>query len=421
MIILEVALLVLNGFAAGKLTALELFWPFVRPGGGVLGYYLIYFIAAVVVAIIAQSSFKRRDRIVFFVAAAAVSIVVLTAAARQVAYRSVESRPDTDNDGVVQSVAAARFLLQGKNPYDTNYARTDFGYFPSPAGAAEKNLADDHYAYPPLHFLLMLPTVWLNDRWGTQFDVQLLYFVLFLLYGALIMSLAKTWTWRTRLLLLSIGNPWLWTLALAGFNDILYVLLLVAAAVCAFRRWPLAASALFGLALVSKQTVWLLIPLWAAFFWWAFRQESPRRRWRWLALTAAVPLVIMLPFFLWNPGAMYDDLVRYVSGVIPGSYPVSGHTTMQLFRTLGVVSSPWDVVPAWPAQLAVGGGILALALRALRRGPTASAFLVWAGTLLLGVTLVSRFAPDNYFLATFEIFLAAYALALAETKPTPEA
>lgn len=127
---------------------------------------------------------------------------------------------------------------------------------------------------------------------------------------------------------------------------------------------------------------------------------------------------IILPFLAWNPGAFVDDTVRYVAGVIPFSYPLSGTTVMQLVRYFGWAPSPWTMFPSWPLQLAVIIPLLTVGIRQMRRQPTASLFLGWSVMTILGVTIVSRFAPDNYFLALAELAIAAYAVHHAENPQT---
>ncbi len=413
MIPVELVLLAVQAYATGKLYILELFHPFFRSGGGALILFLIPLLALVAYFFLLQIERPTAARWGFVVVCVASLLVTGVLTHRQISYRSGEALPLTDNDGAVQSRAAATFLLRGQNPYTADYRQTDFRIFPSPSGRGVDNLALDHYAYPPLQFLLMVPTVFINTTFDTHFDTQTLYLILFLIYCVAVVALGNTWSMRTRLLLLTLGNPWFLLLAFAGFNDITMVALLTLAAVAAHRRWWVASSVLMGCAVASKQTAWVSAPLWAAYVWFALG-GAWRAWWKQLAIAAGTASVFFLPFFLWNPGAMFDDIVRYVSGAIPGSYPLSGNTILQYLRPLGLVDSPWTTFSAWPFQLSVGATMVLFAYRALRRRPRASVWLGWSAMTILAITLVSRFAPDNYFLAIAELIVAAYGLSLIE-------
>lgn len=410
---IEPILLLLNAYAIGKLAILDLFEPFVRSGPNVLIFFLVPTIAALGYLMYVRVGDQRRERHGFWWIVAASFLIIIILASRQLAYRSVETLPLTDNDGAIQSREAARFLLQGINPYAADYSQTPFRIFPSPVGPGVDNLAVVHYAYPPLQFLIMVPTMFINQMFGTAFDTQLILLFVFMLFSALVVYLGPTWPLRTRLLVLTAGNAWLLYLALAGFNDGMYVMFLTAAAVLTVKRHPMLGAAMLGLAFASKQTAWLTFPLWVA-YWWCLRPQSGLAWWRPIVVTGAVMLAVILPFFAWDPRAYVDDTIRYVSGAIPFTYPLSGTTILQYLWTTGIVDDPWLPIPTWPLQIPVWGAMLWAGWRAIRREPRMSTVLTWSVVVILGVLLVSRFAPDNYYVALVQLAVAAYAVRLAE-------
>lgn len=410
---LEAALLLLNGYAVGKLAVLRLFEPFVRSGPNVLIIFLIPTITALVYLLLVRAGEARRERLGFWLVACSTLFLALVLASRQLAYRSVEALPLTDNDGAVQSREAARFLLDGVNPYAADFSSTPFRIFPSPVGPGVDNLAVVHYAYLPLQFLLMVPTILINDLFDTDFDTQLLLLLIFFGFSAIVAAAPSTWPLRTRLLILGGGNAWFLFLSLAGFNDIVHVTFLTAASLLMVKKRLLLGAAMVGLALASKQTAWLTIPLWVA-YWRCSPASPPRHWWKPLMVAGLVAAIIILPFFIWSPGAFFDDTVRYVSGSIPNTYPLSGTTILQYLRTSGFIDSPWTQATTWPLQLLVWAACTWLGIRAVRHQPRPSIVLRWSIIGLLAVTLLSRFAPDNYFLAITELLIAAYGISLAE-------
>lgn len=416
---LEPVLLLLNAYAVAKIGILGAFVPFARSGPNVLILFIVPMVAALGYLIYVRVGDTAKERRGFWWIVATSFLLVMILATRQLAYRSNEILPLTDNDGAIQSREAARFLLHGVNPYQADYGTTPFRIFPSPVGEGVENLARTHYAYPPLQFLIMVPTVFINERFQTEFDTQIIYLFVFLLFTVVVVSLSPTWRLRTRLLVLTAGNAWLIYLILAGFNDIVFVTLLAAAAAFTVRKHPLLGAAMLGLAFVSKQTAWLTFPLWLA-YWWYNRKQYSFPWWRPFTVTAVVAITIILPFVIWSPGAYFDDTIRYVSGAIPFTYPISGATLLQYLRVFGFISDPWAQFVSWPMQLVVWAGLSWGGWRAIRRDQATSNILTWSVIVIFGVLLVSRFAPDNYFLALVELAIAAYAIQLNERRELQE-
>jgi len=410
---LESILLLLNSYAVGKLAILESFAPFVRSGPNVLILFLIPTISTLFYLLYVRPDNEQRLRRGFWWVVATTYLLIIVLAARQLAFRSVETQPLTDNDGAIQSREAARFLLQGVNPYEADYRTTPFWFFTSPVGPGVDNVAATHYAYPPLQFLMMVPTVFINDHFDTTFDTQLILLFVFMLFSTVVVMVGPTWALRTRLFILTSGNAWLIYLTLAGFNDVVFVMFLTAAAALTMKKQALLGALMLGLAFASKQTAWLTIPLWVS-YWWATRTIGDRVWWRPAAMAAGVALVVILPFFLWSPAAYFDDTIRYVSGSIPFTYPLSGTTLMQYIRVSGLITDPWQTFSTWPLQLTVWALLTWQGWRSIRRDPRTSIVLTWSVITILGVLLVSRFAPDNYYLALVELAIAAYAMHLAE-------
>jgi hypothetical protein len=231
--------------------------------------------------------------------------------------------------------------------------------------------------------------------------------VFFLAWAAIVISLPRHWRLRTRLALLTLGLPLVWFFPLAGFNDIVFVFWLTLGAwAVTRRRWWLAGISV-GLALASKQTALVALPIWLLLIWAAPWTKLAKRRL--LISTAAAAAAIYGPFFIWNPGVLYDDLVRYVGGMIPISYPVSGVTFLQYLRVWGITNSPWAVFPSWWIQLPVALVAIWFLGPVIRRQPTVSAWLGGTTALLLVTTLLTRFGAENYYATILMMAITAYA------------
>ena len=80
------------------------------------------------------------------------------------------------------------------------------------------------------------------------------------------------------------------------------LLLVVCLALWNWRRNDVLTALALGVAISLKQTAWFCCPFLLAL-------AIKERRWRLIALTAAVVTVIVLPFFLWGPAVLFDRLV----------------------------------------------------------------------------------------------------------------
>ena len=115
---------------------------------------------------------------------------------------------------------------------------------------------------------------------------------------------------------------------------------------------------------------------------------------------------------------MFDDLVRYVAGVIPHSYPIAGSTALQYLRLWGLVSSPWAPVPTYLFELAVGLPTLFFASRALFRRPSPSAYLILSVLVVVSILLFSRFFLENYTAMLLPLLFGAYVLDRSKQSAT---
>lgn len=423
----EAVLTLFAAFITGTVLAKGLWSGTIFELTSYINIYTIGFAAFLCLLFFQRLRSPRRELAVFLVVALAFSSIIIIEAARQMEARQLFPKPRYANDGVVQSVEAARFLLHGQNPYTADFGITSFRAY----GAAiddgltgqgtSRNLAFDHYVYPPLIFLLYVPLVAVSDLTNAMIDFQSWSLLFFFATVGLLLWVSPTWTGRTRLLLLTVGNPFLWVYALAGFSEFVLLFPLALSFVAFDRNKPMLGSIAFGLALAAKQTAWLLLPLWV--YWlWRKKTRPAALTGRHMGVAAAVAATILLPFFIWNPGAMYDDMVRYLSGIIPGSFPIANATVAQYLVQYGIIQSPWSPVSLWPMQ----GAMVILAGWALYRwlgnAWTTSRVLTAASTLTLVATITNRVGADNYFMVPLVLLLLAYAQhtreqAMIKTKP----
>lgn len=316
------------------------------------------------------------------------------------------------NDGVVQTEVAVDFLRQGKNPYAVGYRDTRFGVWPSPVPGHPYNQAWDHYAYLPAPIILSVPFVqakyWLGDWAGTR----TLYILTFAIFCWILIAAQPNWRRRTLAAVLTVGNPMISLYVLGGYNDILWVTAIAGAALALRnKRWVWAGLA-FGLAISSKQTAWWLGPLWGYWLWSQWRVKLIDRAGTIKLLVSAglVALLIIGPFALWDWSSFYDDVVRYVTGGVPFSIPISGTSLIQYLRVWGVVPDQFAPVPTLLFHSLVAVPLLWWYGHQFVRRADLGFLLTASTTLILAVSLVTRNFSTNYFSVIVMLAMIAFAM-----------
>lgn len=415
----EALLTLFAAFITGTVLSRDLWDGMVAPLTGYLDIYVIGFAAFFCLMYLQRTLTPRREKKVFFVTLFAFGLILFIVANRQILIRRQLLLPQHANDGIVQSVEAAKFLLRGQNPYSADFSTTPFGVFNAAIGdgpidgAKPRNLAADHYVYLPMVFLVQTPLVLFSRITGSGVDYQTWPLVFFLATVIILMWVSRTWNGRTRLLLLTIGNPFLWVYAMGGFSEFMLSFFLGLSIAVLDRRRMLLGSIAFGLALATKQTAWLLMPLY--FYWiWHIFSGNKKLVWRYVGLVAAVAGSALLPFFLWNPGAMYDDTIRYLSGTVPWSYPIANATLAQYLVQFGIVKNPRTPISLWPLQLFAYAATSWALYYWLKRNITTSRVFTAAAVITLVATITNRVGADNYFMVPLLLSIFSYAYYVRE-------
>jgi hypothetical protein len=305
--------------------------------------------------------------------------------------------------GVIQTEATIDYLLAGKNPYVENYLNTPMAEW----GINEFRTALYHYPYLPWTFLFSAPFRLLSDALLGWYDQRFVYLLLFALTLALLPRLAKERE-RTLLLLMVIGlNPIMGSDLIYGQNDS-FILAWIALSLWLWERgrdaersrpWQVASAAVFGLACASKPTAWFLAPFYLL---WMVGSEPRslglwlKEAWRlgWPALASAA--LVIGPYLLWNPGAMFDDVWRWSTGAPPTGYQIWGWGASNLLLAAGWVKDRFAQWPFWVPELLIGGPLL-LALLARQWRENWLGRALWSYALFLfAFFFVSRFLNENY-------------------------
>jgi hypothetical protein len=332
--------------------------------------------------------------------------------------------------GVIQTEVTIDYFLKGLNPYVEDYTQTPMAEW----GFDEYRTALYHYPYLPWTFVISTPFYLLSRTLLGWFDERMVYLLLFALTLALVQQLVPQP--REKLIALALVglNPILAVSVIFGENDpfvlfwiVLGLWFVTRAQDVSNTHWLLLGSAGLGLACASKPTAWFLLPFWLLYLLrdrWGEKLWPPWPVWRAHLVTLwqrawSLPLVfgvVTLPWFAWNPEAMYDDVWRWSAGQGSTGYQIWGWGASNLVLAFGGMADRFEYWPFIIPELLIGGPLLWFLLRRQVRHNTVNVMLHGYVVLLLTFFYLSRFLQPNY----LGYLTAVLTLAFTIDRPTIE-
>ena len=385
-----------------------------------IGLLLIVAALACMLAYLLVSEFVRAERSRYRARLALIWAIVLLAVCApsvKLALLRQQSGPASysHDGGVIQTEATIDFLLEGRNPYVENYLDTPMAEW----GKSEFRTALYHYPYLPWTFLFSAPFKVLASEIFGWYDQRFVYLLLFILTLLLLPRLAPERTSKLLLVMLIGLNPMMGSDLIYGQNDS-FVLAWIVLSLWLWSRslrpgaprgWALGSAAVFGLACASKPTAWFLAPFYLLVLARnvpapeGTRVEVSRRRglfewlgraWRagWPMLATAA--IVIGPYVIWNPSAMYDDVWAWSNGTSATAYQIWGWGVSNLVLAFGWVSNRFVYWPFWIPEVLVCLPLLVALLWRQMRENTMSRALWGYGIFVLAFFFFSRFLNENY-------------------------
>jgi len=192
------------------------------------------------------------------------------------------------------------------------------------------------------------------------------------------------------------------TQAEQAWTEPLLLACLAGAALALQRRRDVTAVVLVGLALASKQHIAILLPVLAAW---------PRFGVRRAVGSGLVAAVLVAPWFLTAPAAMWGDTVTYLV-----NFPALKFSdTLYLAAVNDLGRSP----PFWAAGLVVASTVGGVAWTVHRRRPGTAELLRWAALVLLVANLVNKQAFYNQYWLVVALVVLSWALPQDEPAEDP--
>lgn len=334
----------------------------------------------------------------------------------------------THDGGVIQTEVTIQYFLTGQSPYLEDYLDT-----PMAEWGIEFRTALYHYPYLPWTFIFSTPFYGASLAILGWFDERFVYLLLFALTLLLAQSLARRRIEKLLAVMLIGLNPILASDVIFGQNDS-FVLFWIVLGLW-LLRWgeesgreqagaALLGSLAYGLACASKPTAWFLAPFWFLFLLrhdWGETFIPPQQRWSTLARRLwrdawpllAVMVLIVGPWFVWSPAAMFDDIWRWSAGTAEQTYQIRGWGLSNFVLAFQLVPNRLAYWPFWVTEIIIAIPLLILLLWRQIRQNTMGAMLYGYTALLFTFFYTSRFLNENYL-----GYLAAFlTLALVVDKP----
>jgi hypothetical protein len=402
----ETLLLVLLGIPSAAVG-----WQIARTWG--LPTWLVAVLAAIVLGFIVAA--VVRPRLKELAAAGAVFVLyALPIVGAIVRWRIVPSPTALIGDGAYQIQLARNLLMRGVDPYGFDYTGT--GLERAPWGQPFPNPALHHLDYWPGTIVVPLPlqaawqfvTGWWDER------------IWLLLAGAAVFVLVRHLLPGTAGRLATIAFfliPGHSLLAVLGDNDLPMIALLLAAALTIGRRRFVLAAILIGLAIATKQTALIALPVMLA---WGFANGITWRSLpRYAGLAALTVLALIAPFVLWNASAFIRDTVFYNVGSGSEAYPIQGIGLSSWLLQAGIIHGPRDAFPFLLIQLPLVIAVWIVAWRWLADHRLAGDAIIWMGLAFFVFLFTNRFAQPTYLLLGVELITAGLLGRLASARQAP--
>jgi hypothetical protein len=362
-----------------------------------------------VVAAVAQPKLKE-----FAASAAVVVLYALPTLGAIIRWHLVPSTTALIGDGAYQIQLARNLLMRGVDPYGFDYTGT--GLERTPWGQPFPNPALHHLDYWPGTIVLPLPlqaafqfvTGWWDERiWLLLAGAAVFVLLRWLVPGAAGRMAAVAF-------FLIPGHS---LLAVLGDNDLPMIALLLAATLAIARRRFVPAAIIVGLAIATKQTALIAVPVLVA---WGFANGiSWRALPRYASLAALTVGALIAPFIAWNASAFVRDTVLYNVGSGAEAYPIQGIGLSSWLLQAGIIHGPRDAFPFLLIQLPVVIAAWTLGWRWLLRHRLAGDALLWIGLAFFLFLFTNRFAQPTYLVLAVELITVGLVGRLATARQAP--
>lgn len=352
------------------------------------------------------SNFKDKvvERSKSVIAWLLISVVVISSFASEIILRHESLPIFRVHDILIQQEYAIRYLISGVNPYAATYFGTPLEQW-FYAGA-EKNPALYHFVMEPFYMIFAIPFYVLSGRLIGFFDgrIPLLFLIFTILYFIQKLNIGSE---RKRaFMILLIFNPLTLPYALEGRSDYFMFGFLFGALYFLHKTRYFASSVFLAVAFAVKQSAWPIFPLWVVYI--IFKAKNPKKISRILGVFAFAFLVIVLPFFVWDPTAFVNSTIFYLSGNTIHSYPISGYGFGMVLNQFGIIKNIHDKFPFILFQLMFSIPLLLVLIKKLKKDLQVRTLIIFYSLLLFVFWYFSRYFNNSHIAYITTLITSAY-------------
>jgi len=308
------------------------------------------------------------------------------------------------HDIILQQEAAIRFLIDGVNPYATNYFGThlEAWHFSD----TEVNPALYHFVMQPFYLIFAIPFYGVALKTIGYFDGRIPLFFLFFSLLVMAFRLVKDTEKRMLLVILLAFNPAMLQYTLEGRSDVfMYAFLFAGFYLLHLKKYSF--SGIFmALAFAVKQSAWPLFPFYFAYLY--VKNKDLVKTIKQLLPFVVTFSIFVLPFFFWDPHAFVDSTILYLSGSTEHSYPVSGYGFGMILQYLGFIHDKYDYYPFVIWQAIIGTPLLIVLLKYLKKNPSVKAMIIAYTLFLFVFWYFSRYFNNSHLGYLSMLLITAY-------------
>lgn len=300
------------------------------------------------------------------------------------------------HDIVLQQEAAMRFMLVGKNPYKETYFETpmkDWHY--GELGRDTTNPALYHFVMPPWYLLFPFLFYFTATPIFGYFDGRMV--LLFCLFGTILVILRwfrSPEIGRITAALLAL-SPGVASYFIEGRSDAFALFWFIWAIYLLDKKLWFWSAVLFGLSLISKQTIWFSLPFYVLYM-YRSSKKSLTAVVKYGVLAVMTVMIFVVPFLIWDARAFVESVLLFLSGGTSTGYPVSGYGLGMVLFSLGIIRDTHAYYPFVYWQLAFGLPTMLISLRFLSKKLLISRLFIAYAVTLLVVWYVSRYFNNSH-------------------------
>ncbi len=301
------------------------------------------------------------------------------------------------HDIILQQEAAMRYVITGKNPYKETYFGTPMEAFHYAEIDNDKavNPALYHFVMPPWYLVFPFAFYYTVRPVVGFFDGRM---ALLFTMGLLLIAL---WHWfkdkevaRLAVILTAL-SPAVIDYFVEGRSDVFALSWLIVSLVFLEKKRFIWSAVMMMLAILSKQTVWVMVPFYGMILW----QRTMKRSavfWSSVGVSLFAGAMITLPFFLWDPRAFLDSVIFYLNGSSLHSYPVSGYGLSMVLYSAGIIRDIHAYYPFIIWQVLVCGPLFVFLARSLWAKSTQSRLMLTYSVFLIVFWYMSRYFNNSH-------------------------